>query len=121
LSEREGFIRLAASHGSSLVPVFCFNENESYDQFSNKHPAVRFIQQQFQSIFGVSLPLPKNIMPNRVKMTCVYGEPLQVLKNADPDPDYIKKYQKSYIESIEKLYATYGPKYNSVKKTLTIR
>ena len=80
------------------------------------------MKQQFQKIFGISLPFPKNIFPNPAKMTCVYGNPIPVEKNLQPSEEFVARYQAKYINAVEQLYAQYGPLYNSKKtKTLSIR
>ena len=121
LRKRKGLIRLAAAHGSSLVPVFCFNENDVYDQFSVEHKFVRTMKEQFQKVFGISLPFPKNIIPKAAKITCVYGTPIKVAKNLQPTEQFISSYQMQYIETVEELYKEYGPKYNSKLKKLIIK
>ena len=58
LKRRFGFVKLALTNGSSLVPVASFGENELYDQIPNvKGTRVRYFQERFQELFAFAPPL----------------------------------------------------------------
>eukprot|EP00162_Nutomonas_longa_P004845 comp15554_c0_seq1/m.23808 comp15554_c0_seq1/g.23808 ORF comp15554_c0_seq1/g.23808 comp15554_c0_seq1/m.23808 type:complete len:339 (-) comp15554_c0_seq1:66-1082(-) len=112
LKKRLGFVRLALQHGVSLVPVFSFNENNTFSQLATSNPTVSKIKRKFQAIFGISLPLITNIIPRRAQITTVIGGPIPVPKIAEPTDDDVRKYLDIYIQKLEQLYRENGPKYN---------
>lgn len=74
LKKRRGFIKLALETGASLVPVFSFNENNTYGLTDNK--MLDGFKRKFQSIFGISMPLVTNVIPKAAPVTVVVGNPI---------------------------------------------
>lgn len=112
LKKRKGFIRLALMCGASLVPIFGFNENNTFSQFDTKNSYVVSLKQWFQNLFGISLPLLKNIIPRKVPITVVVGSPIKVPKIDNPIDKDIQKYLDIYIQNITNLYSKYAKDYN---------
>ncbi|XP_033367659.1 2-acylglycerol O-acyltransferase 1-like, partial [Parus major] len=55
---RRGFVRIALKHGTPLVPVFSFGENELFQQVPNPPGSrLRRLQLRLQKVLGVALPL----------------------------------------------------------------
>ncbi|XP_014118453.1 PREDICTED: 2-acylglycerol O-acyltransferase 2-like, partial [Pseudopodoces humilis] len=58
LLRRRGFVRIALKHGTPLVPVFSFGENELFRQVPNPPGSrLRRLQLRLQKVLGVALPL----------------------------------------------------------------
>jgi len=115
LKRRRGFVKLALETGASLVPVFSFNENNTYGLSENK--MLDGIKKKFQSIFGISMPLVTNIMPKAAPITVVVGAPIPCPKvDGEPSDEMVVKYLDIYIESLTELYNTNKDKYNMVPK-----
>ncbi|MDP2435781.1 MAG: hypothetical protein Q8P67_08575 [archaeon] len=104
LKKRLGFVRLALQHGASIVPVFSFNETNTFAQFSSSNALLNRLKAQFQAIFGISLPLIKNIIPCRVPVTSVCGEPLHLPRIEQPSDDETRRYLDLYIAKLQALY-----------------
>ena len=104
LKKRLGFVRLALQHGASIVPVFSFNETNTFAQFSSSNALLNRLKAQFQAIFGISLPLIKNVIPRRVPVTSVCGEPLHLPRIEQPSDDETRRYLDLYIAKLQALY-----------------
>ena len=104
LKKRLGFIRLALQHGASVVPVFSFNETNTFSQFSGNNSILNRIKAQFQAIFGISLPLIKNIIPRRVPVTSVCGKPIDLPKIPEPSDEIVRYHLDRYINELQALY-----------------
>jgi hypothetical protein len=48
------------------------------------------------------------LMPFRVPLTSVVGDPIQVPQVDNPSQELIEEYHKKYIQSLEKLHSHYG-------------
>ena len=113
LRKRRGFIKLALQHGAPLVPVFSFNEANTYKLLNTDNwPTIERIKAKFQSLTGLSLPLITNIIPRKTKITIVVGTPIPTPHLIDPSPAQVSEYLNKYIQGLEDLYAEYGPIYN---------
>ncbi|EGD74554.1 hypothetical protein PTSG_05918 [Salpingoeca rosetta] len=115
LKNRRGFIKLALETGSHLVPVFSFNENNTYDLIGIDNPLIDKLKNKFQRVFGISLPLIKNVLPKECHITTVVGAPIAVPKIEDPSKEQVQQYLNQYIEALRKLYNDNREKYNIPK------
>ncbi|GAB1285141.1 2-acylglycerol O-acyltransferase 1 [Apodemus speciosus] len=121
LQERKGFVKLALTHGASLVPVFSFGENELYKQMNNpKGSWVRTVQDTIENLTGVGLPLiyargifqySFGLMPYRKLIYTVVGRPIPVRKTLHPTPEQIEKLHQTYMEELKKLFNEHKGKY----------
>ncbi|XP_033001631.1 2-acylglycerol O-acyltransferase 2 [Lacerta agilis] len=121
LANRKGFVRLAIHHGTPLVPVFSFGENELFDQVENpKGGWLRWIQEHLQKIMGISLPLfhargifqySFGLIPYRRPIHTVVGKPIQVEKQPNPSQDDVDKLHEVYMEELCKLFEEHKLKY----------
>lgn len=111
LKNRRGFVRLAMENGCHLVPCYGFGENELFNQ--SQRPLVRRVQQLMKSKLGWVLPLFSGrgvfsynfgILPHRVPLTSVIGEPIPVPHVANPTNEQIEHYHKLYIKGLKNLY-----------------
>ena len=64
------------------------------------HPTIDKIKKKFQSIFGISLPLIKNVWPLNSRVTVVVGKPLAVPKVENPPDALVQEYLHKYIDSL---------------------
>eukprot|EP00042_Codosiga_hollandica_P033347 m.221396 g.221396 ORF g.221396 m.221396 type:complete len:201 (+) comp54164_c0_seq12:871-1473(+) len=122
LKKRFGFVKLALETGASLVPVFSFNECNTYSIFGINNPFISGLKKKFQSVFGISLPLIKNVIPRKCNVTVVIGAPLAVPKIENPSKEEVARYLDLYIEALTKLYDENRAKYNTpaTKPPLTV-
>ncbi|CAO3703588.1 unnamed protein product [Rhizopus stolonifer] len=125
LKKRLGFIRIAIRHGSPLVPVFSFGENDLYEQVDNQKGTLLFkIQKKLQSIMGFTMPLfhargifnyDVGIVPFRHQIATVVGKPIPVpnLEEGETEPtqEQLLSVQKLYIEELERIYDKYKDVY----------
>jgi 2-acylglycerol O-acyltransferase 2 len=119
LKDRIGFIKLALETGAQLVPTFTFGENLAYDQVFV--PLVRKVQVYLMRFCGFSLPLFKPnylvpLLPKRIKMVTVVGEPLEKIKMDPSDPNFhetAKKMHEKYIDALKDLHEKYKRKYGA--------
>ena len=80
LKSRKGFIKLALLHGSPIIPVFCFNCDNSYQYWFPKSPFVNalarkigFLPLVFWGRFGIPFGIPKT-----QNVHVVIGSPIDV-------------------------------------------
>lgn len=114
LDRRKGFVKMALRHGAALVPIFCFGENEAWDQVPNPPGSLlRRIQMGAVKYFGFSLPLPLGrgvfqytfgLMPHRREINTVIGHPIEVPKIENPTDADLDKYHALYIKGLQKLF-----------------
>lgn len=116
LSKRKGFIRLALQQGAALVPVYSFNETNVFQVYQGRDDSWPWIwiekaKRKFQRIFGISLPIVLNVIPNRAEITTVVGQPMQLPKVEDPKEEEVDKWLAEYTKSVRKLYEDNHAKY----------
>jgi len=117
LKKRKGFVRVALTTGSGLVPVFGFGENDLFSTLDNAEGSkVRIIQNKMLKIFGYSLPFffgrgifnyDLGLLPYRAPLTVVVGEAIEVPKIEKPTKEDIDKYHSIYMEALQHLYDQY--------------
>ncbi|XP_062983826.1 2-acylglycerol O-acyltransferase 2 [Elgaria multicarinata webbii] len=122
LENRKGFVRLAIQHGTPLVPVFSFGENELFDQVENpKGSWLRWTQERLQKVMGISLPLfhargvfqySFGLLPYRRPIHTVVGKPIKVEKKHNPSEDEVDDLHKTYMEELCKLFEAHKLNYN---------
>ncbi|XP_069069573.1 diacylglycerol O-acyltransferase 2-like [Pleurodeles waltl] len=132
LKNRKGFIKKALTHGTALVPVYSFGENEIYQQCLFQDGGwKRAVQNLFKKwigfapcVFigrGIFSSTSKGILPFRRPITTVVGKPILVPKTEDPSDQEIEKYHQLYINSLIELFEQYKMDYGlSEIDTLTI-
>eukprot|EP00049_Salpingoeca_infusionum_P018162 m.356001 g.356001 ORF g.356001 m.356001 type:complete len:348 (+) comp17413_c0_seq1:211-1254(+) len=116
ISRRRGFVKLALETGASLVPIFSFNENNTYHLFGLESQWVDTLKTKFQRIFGISLPLMKNILPRKCEITVVVGRAIPVPHIEAPSDEEVEKYLDLYIAGLKDLYNSNKDKYNCKDK-----
>ncbi|NXS74576.1 MOGT2 acyltransferase, partial [Pandion haliaetus] len=122
LKNRKGFVRLAIEHGTPLVPIFSFGENDLFEQVRNpKGSCLRQLQHRLQQIMGISLPLfhargifqySFGLVPYRRPICTVVGKPIPVLRKHRPSEEEVDHVHQKYLNELCKLFEEHKAKYN---------
>jgi len=120
-SSRKGFIKIALKHGTPLVPMFSFGENDIYDQTPNPPGSrLRRVQERMRKIFGFASPLFQGrgifqytfgLLPHRRPITTVVGAPVEMEKLPDPTSAQIEDAHARYFKALEELFETHKEDY----------
>lgn len=113
LKKRRGFIKLAMKNGTSIVPCFCFNESNGWEQSKRNIYFWDLFRSNFKNLTGISIPNVSNIFPKKNPCTLVIGNPIKISKGDQEEE--IEKYLKIYIESIVNLHQEYSKTYSIPK------
>lgn len=110
VKRRQGFVRLAAETGASIVPVISFGEN---DLFTAKivPPESAFGKFQKWGLKNIGITSPKFSWagPHQVPINMVFGAPLKVPKFAGDifsleGKKLVTEYHAQYLTALQKLY-----------------
>ncbi|KFZ54873.1 2-acylglycerol O-acyltransferase 2 [Antrostomus carolinensis] len=122
LKNRKGFVRLAMEHGTPLVPIFSFGENDLFEQVRNpKGSWLRQLQHRLQQIMGISLPLfhargifqySFGLIPYRRPIYTVVGKPIPVQRKHRPSKEEVDQVHQKYLNELCKLFEEHKAKYN---------
>ncbi|NXL65230.1 MOGT2 acyltransferase, partial [Chordeiles acutipennis] len=122
LKNRKGFVRLAMEHGTPLVPIFSFGENDLFEQVRNpKGSWLRQLQHRLQQIMGISLPLfhargifqySFGLIPYRRPVYTVVGRPIPVQRKHRPSKEEVDQVHQKYLNELCKLFEEHKAKYN---------
>ncbi|CAG2110992.1 unnamed protein product, partial [Medioppia subpectinata] len=112
LKNRKGFVKIALTTGTSLVPVLTFGENEIYDQivFPSESRFRRF-QEWLLNRYYYTLPVLKSYLPNRHPVITVVGKPISVAKVENPSSQQINELHNKYIDNLRQLFNENKDKY----------
>lgn len=113
LSTRKGFVRLAALHGATLVPVFGAGVSDLYSTYDLGTLGLRL---WVQKALGVALPVfhgrALSPLPYKSPVRVLVGEGIDVPKfvgDVEADKDRLNKivdeYHAKYVEALKKLHA----------------
>ena len=112
LKRQHGFVRLALRHGTPLVPVITFGENDIYHRVQSKL-MVKLEQAIFSFTtkygFGFALFYGRfgTLMPFAKPITTVVGQPIPVQKwtlSDTPPIEQVEKVLSIYCDELRKLY-----------------
>ncbi|KAK8783062.1 hypothetical protein V5799_015595 [Amblyomma americanum] len=114
LSRRKGFVRAALRHGTPLVPVFSFGENELFSQADNAEGSrLRRIQAWLTRRLGFSPPLflgrgvfqySWGWLPRRRPIVTVVGRPLDVPRRENPSDEEVDRVHRQYVDALLQLF-----------------
>ncbi|XP_075425791.1 diacylglycerol O-acyltransferase 2-like isoform X2 [Ascaphus truei] len=118
LKNRKGFIKKALVHGSPLVPVYSFGENEVLQQCLFQAGSwKRSLQNVFRQWIGFSPCIfygqgifsstSKGMMPFRRSINTVVGKPIPVPRTEKPTEEQVETYHALYISSLLDLFNTH--------------
>lgn len=107
LKSRKGFIKMALTTGSPIVPVFAFGLDKSYDFFippglAKLSRSMGFVPVMFLGRFGIPFGIPK-----RTKIHVVIGSPIAIPKVDGDDEkmsEKIEEYHQIFLQELEALY-----------------
>ena len=116
LKKRKGFVRLAVSHGASLVPVFGIGISDLYSTYDLGTLGFRM---WLQKKTGIALPIFHgkwlSPLPYKRPLRVLVGEPIPIkpehqpkTKGARPDNEIVEIYHKKYIEALKDLHKQEG-------------
>lgn len=121
LKKRKGFARLALETGASLVPVFCFGENDLYQALENpKDSLLRRFQEFLKRSVKFGLPIfwgrgifnySFGYVPFRKPTFTVIGRPIEVKKTYMPSQEKIDEVHRKYIDALKRLFDENKEKY----------
>jgi hypothetical protein len=111
LQKRKGFVRLALSHGASLVPVFGVGNTDTYTTY-------KFMLKQrlwLQKKAGIALPLFHgrwfSTLPYPVPITLLVGEPIPTpmpkVAGEKPDEALVDEYHAKYVQALKEMHAAH--------------
>lgn len=121
LKKRKGFAKIAIQTGTSIVPVFSFNEVEVFDQPSNEPGTkLRKFQDFFKKWTGVApaffmgrgfFQYSFGLIPRRHPITTVVGAPIETVKNPSPTIEEVDELHAKFIQALTKLFEDHKEKY----------
>ena len=108
LKNTKGFVRLALSHGASLVSVFGAGNTDCYKTYGFMMGARMWLQRNA----GIALPIFHGRfftpLPYKVPINCLIGEPIPTpvpkVPGAKPDDKLVDEYHVKYIEQLKALH-----------------
>eukprot|EP00123_Amoebidium_parasiticum_P005843 comp16936_c0_seq1/m.15517 comp16936_c0_seq1/g.15517 ORF comp16936_c0_seq1/g.15517 comp16936_c0_seq1/m.15517 type:complete len:445 (-) comp16936_c0_seq1:24-1358(-) len=118
LERRKGFIKIALQNGASVVPVFCFGENDVYRMAvdNTEGTQVRKTQDEMLKKMGFSMPIfhgrgvfnySFGIMPVRKPLIAIVGKPVDLPHLPNPGNEDVDKYHTMYKDALVDLYNRY--------------
>lgn len=127
LSSRKGIFRLALLTGSSLIPVFGFNENELFE-FYEGYGWMKWLQEWSLGRFNFTIPLLKGryfygLLPARTEINVVFGNCISVEKKREEEitEELVEQLKEKYMDELRRLYEENVQKYGDLKVPLTIK
>ncbi|XP_004694511.1 PREDICTED: acyl-CoA wax alcohol acyltransferase 1 [Condylura cristata] len=121
LQKHRGFVRTALQHGAHLVPAFVFGETEVYEQVQFHQDSWMYkFQSCFRRIFGFYCcifygqgfrPGSIGLLPYKLPIITVVGEPLPLPKIEKPSQEVVNKYHTLYMEALHKLFDQHKTQY----------
>ena len=126
VNRRKGFFRIALQTGASIIPVYCFGENDLYDQISDG--VIGQMNHWFIKASGFFLPVyfgtglfcfgetPFNPVPKRTPLITVLGDPIDVERIPNPSKEEIEQLKALYIAGLADIFDRFADIY-SPKRT----
>ncbi|GAB1600364.1 2-acylglycerol O-acyltransferase 1-like [Argonauta hians] len=121
IKNRKGFIKLALQHGTPLLPVYSFGENDLFLQLSaEKRQWLKWFQLRFTKFMGFSPVIfhgrgifnyTFGILPFRKPVNTVVGKPIDVPLIENPSKEEVEKIHTIYLKSLYELFEEYKGRY----------
>ncbi|GAX81501.1 hypothetical protein CEUSTIGMA_g8929.t1 [Chlamydomonas eustigma] len=109
LKKRQGFVRMAMRHGSSLLPVFAFGQAKAFSWYRPGPPLMSPAALEWISRKAGAVPLLitgrwLTSIPHQRPITIVVGKPIRVPLDANPSVDDVELYLKKFIDEMQSLF-----------------
>ena len=109
LKKRYGFCKLALQTGASLVPCYVYGANEMYTRLAGPDSLLAAISSRVQTSLVVwygRWGIPFGVVPHKVKMVIVLGEPIEVAKveGREPTKEEVQQLHAKYCTAITELF-----------------
>ncbi|KAK9884500.1 hypothetical protein WA026_007341 [Henosepilachna vigintioctopunctata] len=115
--KRKGFVKIALTNGSPLVPVYCFGETDLYSQIEFEEGSYfNKFQKIVKKLTGFVTIIPSGqgfcgILPFRRPVTVVVGEPIDVQKTENPTQKQIDELHQIFQKKLMELFESQKSKY----------
>lgn len=118
-----GFVRLAIQHGTPLLPIYCFGENQLFRTAEWVRNINHFLYRKFKvgnflilGLFGIPvtplLPSPFFTPVFRTRLHIEFGPPVDVgPKEAEPSDARVHEVYTKYVAALQEMFKTCAPKY----------
>ncbi|CAE7404983.1 DGAT2 [Symbiodinium sp. CCMP2592] len=118
-----GFVRLAIQHGTPLLPIYCFGENQLFRTAEWVRNINHFLYRKFKvgnflilGLFGIPvtplLPSPFFHPVFRTRLHIEFGPPVDVgPKEAEPSDARVHEVYTKYVAALQEMFKTCAPKY----------
>ncbi len=104
LSSRKGFVKLALQHGTPLVPMYCYGENECYSEVNLFFGFRKWLQHQFKIVVPFVYGRWYTLIPYKVKMTVEIGNPVHVSQVDNPTQKQIDEIHETFTREMLRLF-----------------
>lgn len=132
LQKRKGFIKLALETGNvSLVPCYCFGENELYNILEPDEDSYwRKLQLWLKKSFGFTIPFfhargvfnyDFGLLPFRKEVTLVTGKPIPVPFLPSPKKTEVDYYHELYVNELQRIFDEYKTKFQEDGQNSTLK
>merc|ERR1711862_369691 len=127
-----GFVKIGLRKGASLVPVFSFGENDLFGAPERDEWLVR-LQVALQKKMGFGLPLffgcalkggllyrlglRFGVMPLRMPVHAVTGNPIHLPKIENPTSEEIDEWHEKYIKELQKVHENFREEHDKLRRS----
>lgn len=120
--ERKGFIKLSLQYGCSLVPMYCFGENELYSVSNLFLDFRKYLQHHYQIGLPICFGVFGSWIPFQIPLNIEIGKPIHVDKIAKDKITQkdIDNLHQRFMEEMNRLFETSKEKYGVSKDTKLI-
>ncbi|KAI8823206.1 diacylglycerol acyltransferase [Chytriomyces cf. hyalinus JEL632] len=116
--KRKGFVKMAMTTGTSLVPVITFGENDYVNRIDT--PFTRTLAKMTQRVAHFAFPVFEGrwgtAFPRRSRLTTVVGEPLHTELIQNPTDEEVDAFHAKYLACLQGLYDQYKDVYFKHRK-----
>lgn len=121
LKNRKGFAKLSLTTGAYLVPIYIFGETDLYNQWTFKEDSIiHKLQNSVRKVTGVApicalgrgfVENTFGLLPFAKPVYTVIGNPIPVVKKANPTREEIEGLHATFICELKQLFHKYKFKY----------
>ena len=113
-TKHKGFIKKAIQYGISIVPTFCFGENNS--TINQLKPLEKWVYHKCKiTIPGIQTNKYYLPISNHDTITYIIGKPIHISKSYQmTTEEYIKSIELQYYQRIIDIFNKYNPQYGTI-------